>query len=164
MTKTRTLIFILTYTLAQSALAQCATGVNAGGGACIPPDAPSMPNYDQSTSPSRTTKQAAWLDQWGAIVFGIDQTAEGSVTGAASKNQAIESATKICHAKGAKECHLEIVYVNQCAAVAWGDTSSSTTRAPDTGTAKILAMKDCNKSTSNCRIVYTACSLPVRIQ
>lgn len=145
-----------------NASAQCATGVDTGGGACIPPDAAGMPGYN-SNIPQPTEIPPILEDRWGAIVFGVDKRADGSVTGLSSEKDAIKAGMAKCHSQGAKNCQPQFTYHNQCAAVAWGSDDYAISSAAGELEARSRALKDCNKLTKNCEIVHTACSYPERV-
>lgn len=154
----------LLFFCAPAVFAQCATGVDTGGGACIPPDASGMPDSygTQGNQPVQT--QSVFETRWGAIVFGVDKPVEGSVDGFPEKEAAVSAATSICASKGAKTCQLKMAYFNTCVAIAWGSHGNSINTATLQDVANARALKNCNSLTDNCKIVHAGCSTPQRIR
>ncbi|SEM95826.1 protein of unknown function [Luteibacter sp. UNCMF331Sha3.1] len=141
--------------------AQCATGVNTGGGNCVPPDAPGMPGYDPSPVPQQA--EPVWADSWGAIVLDVRGSAKGTSNNMQSKAAAIEAAMSECKSTGASNCELKITYYNQCAAVAWGDESLGIAHEATEKGAVDSAVSSCSERGSGCKPVYTACSVARRV-
>jgi hypothetical protein len=144
------------------AAAQCATGVNTGGGNCVPPDAPGMPGYNQGQGAS-TAPQPRWADSWGAIVIDAQTGSAGTVVDRQSRSAAVRDATHDCASKGSPNCRLSAAYYNQCAAIAWGSGGFGTATNPTVEGAEKDAMDGCNQRASDCKIVYNACSMARRI-
>lgn len=160
--KTISTLTISLILFSSNVIAQCATGVNTGGGNCVPPDAPGMPGYENA--PSEQQGPAAILEgRWGALVFGMDKTASGSVVGFPTKIGAINAATEKCRLQGAKVCELQTAYYNQCIAVAWGNESHTINSAAGELEARSRALTSCESITGGCKVVYTACSYPERV-
>lgn len=126
--------------------------------------------YDQSQDqPSQSaapqTPPARWDDAWGSIASYVPKGILGFSTGQPTKQQAVIAALQDCHAKGGADCSIELTYGNQCAAVVVGNPDFGAFAAPTPGDAAKKAMKSCiDGGNTNCRIVYSACSLPHRIQ
>lgn len=148
---------------ANVAWAQCATGVNTGGGNCVPPDAPGMPDY-RPPSGEASAPAPIWKDSWGAIVLDAKGGAKGVATDKGSKDEAIHDAMTECQATGAKNCKVELTYYNQCAAVAWGDQSFGIANNPSIEGASTAANAACERGSTGCRTVYTACSTARRVR
>lgn len=146
------------------ASAQCATGVNTGGGNCVPPDAAGMPGYQPQGDEANAAPAPVWVSAWGAIVLDAKAGAKGVATQMASRSQAISVAMNECTSSGAQNCELQVVYDNQCAAVAWGDQTYGVANEPSVDAASARAIRACSRSGSGCKVVYTDCSLPRRIQ
>jgi hypothetical protein len=143
-----------------AAHAQCATGVDTGGGQCVPPEA----LQDNGSQQHQVQPKAVWADRWGAIAIDSKTGGAGTVAGRASKAEAIAAAMGDCGSHGSQTCEVETAYSNQCAAIAWGSTAHDTARGPDKSNTEASAMEGCGKLTSACKIVYSDCSLPVRIK
>ena len=80
-----------------------------------------------------------------------------------SKGKARAAALAQCRATGGgARCKVKAQYRNGCGAIAWGDTRYSTATGHDKETATSLAIEDCGKYTSNCKVYYGDCSLPER--
>jgi hypothetical protein len=152
------------------AWAQCAPGIpEAGNPECLPPDDPNSPYYQSSNGQSNghmppPRPVVRWADRWGAIVIDNNNGRAGNSTNYSSKSEAVNAAMNDCIAHGGQQCKVQLAYYNQCAAIAWGDTSYITYGGPTKENAELLALHSCGKATTNCKIVYTACSLPARVQ
>jgi hypothetical protein len=148
--------FFLTIAISMPAFSQCATGVSTGGGNCVPPDAntPSIPR----------APAAVWADQWGAIALDQASGQAGTVTGYDTKREAVTSAMNDCAKNGAANCKVQLVFYNQCAAVAFGDGVAHMFGNPTQDGAEREAMSACKASGSACKIVYTGCSLAKRVR
>ncbi|SEO82425.1 protein of unknown function [Luteibacter sp. UNC138MFCol5.1] len=144
---------------------QCATGVNTGGGNCVPPDADGMPGYnpygEQSAPP---VPQPAWADSWGSIAIDDDTGQAGTITGRRSREDAERAALHDCGLKGASGCKIVMTYRNQCAAVAWGKAGGRVARNPTENGAQDDAMEECKRNMNGCRVVYSGCSVAKRLQ
>ena len=105
--------------------------------------------------------QPQWEARWGAIA-----TANGALGVSAGKNSrsiAEQQAMADCQAQSrGKPCKIDLVYHNQCAAVAWGDAGSLWARSADVQDAEAIAMRTCQDKTTNCDIYYSGCSNPER--
>lgn len=152
----------LSFLYVSSAQSQC-LGVDVGGGRCIPPDAPGMPGHQANTTERSLQPTLKWVDRWGAIVIDSSTGDAGTAASQTSKDEAIAASMRDCASAGAKHCETEMVYRNQCAAVAWGETHHDTARAPTESLARADAMKYCSQKTSSCKIFYSGCSLPERV-
>lgn len=154
------LVFFFAITLlSQTAFGQCATGINAGGGACIPPDAPGMPGYQQQPP---VQVRPVWRDQWGALALNEGTGEAGFVDHLSSRREAKKSALAYCRANGSSNCKIMLTFHNQCAAVAQGE-SAGFARGPDQKVTEKGALAHCGKS-KPCKIIYSACNYPDRIR
>lgn len=159
------ILVILVCIGASTASAQCATGVDTGGGNCVPPDAAGMPGYNaQQGNAARSVAKAVWEDTWGAIAIDSKSGKAGTVTDRTSKSEASNDALSECRGRGGTDCNVEMTYTNQCAAVGWGTQGWGLGRGADKGVAEGLAMKKCDESTGGCKVVYSACSLARRVR
>lgn len=151
---------------AQSAQAQCRIGSGPDFGDGIPycsqiepePEAPYEP-YDQLGYPDEPLPNLPSL--WGAIA--IDpEAAHGGVGVAAympSEALAQARALKDCRETGGSEsCRIQFTYADQCAAIAWGDSSLSAAKASTQKSASEFALNSCGERTTNCKLVYANCS------
>src|ERR1700754_4002249 len=124
------------------AAAQCVTGVDTGGGGCVPPDAAGMPGYKPTDAPP-PPPPPVWADSWGAVVFDRKAAGKGLATDQPSKADAVRVAMGECRSGGFKNCELITTYYNQCVAVAWGgDKFGVATNAAVEG-ADDAAMRQC---------------------
>ena len=89
-----------------------------------------------------------------------------NLSAAKRKSIAKKAATAECRARGGGEgCkYVSLTYHNQCAAMAWGNERAVTQGAETAEIASDLALRECNKLTTDCKIYYTGCSLPARVQ
>jgi hypothetical protein len=153
-------LFLLGYS---DSWAQCAPGVpSAGNPACIPPDQPSSPYYQGGKTPA-PPPPAVWSDRWGAVAVDESTGDAGTVENRENKTDAENQALSDCASTGAQNCKVILTYHNQCAAVAFSPAGSGVARAPTSTQAEQLAIKSCGNG-SACQIVYSKCSLPVRIK
>lgn len=161
---TRLIAMVMLVTTAP-AWSQCATGVNTGGGNCVPPDASGMPGYNANQGEAPAQPQPRWQLTWGAIVIDSKTGGAGTVTGRSSKIEAIRDATHDCESHGASGCKVELTYQNQCAAVAWGAGGRGLAHGPDVHKTEGDAIAACNDSGAQaCKLVYSACSAPIPVQ
>jgi hypothetical protein len=138
------------------------TGSDAAGWhGCAPMDGGISNESAEDSAPQEA--QEEWEDRWGAIA-----TANGAFGYSASKKSkeaAAQEALAECRRNAGKEaCKLKPPYYNQCAALAWGDTTNIVARGPELAEVEQRAVALCSKETRNCRIYYSACSLPVRVR
>jgi len=145
------------------ASAQCATGVDTGGGNCVPPDAAGMPGY-QPYNQAPQSPPVRWVDSWGAIVVDTVDVSKGVTTEQNTKEDAVRVAMDQCSQGGARHCKVVLTYYNQCAAVAWGDTYFGAAGNPTEDGAKADAIARCTRTGEQCQVVYSACSMQRRLQ
>jgi hypothetical protein len=146
------------------AWSQC-SGVNTGGGCVPPPCTPGSPLACNQAQPQASPRpQPVWADRWGAIVIDNEAGDTGTTTERVSRADAIEAASHDCMSHGAKHCKVAVAYYNQCAAIAWGSGYNGVAGAPTETLAKSNAMNDCGRGASDCKIVYSACSMAERIR
>lgn len=140
--------------------AQCATGINTGGGNCTPPDAPGMPG---SYNASGSIPAVKWADRWGAIAYDDATGDAGTIEGQESKDKAEREALQICSKTGSRDCKIIFAFHNQCAAVAFGGGGMAHAGAGTQKEAEQLAIRTCGHGDA-CKIVYSKCSMPERIK
>jgi len=105
-----------------------------------------------------------WQTRWSAIATGGGGF--GAAVNMTSKHRAVKDAMRACkQTGGGKNCILMIAHFNQCAAVSWGDGSySASASAGRIELARELAQTGCSGQTTNCRVLYSECSYPVRVR
>lgn len=146
---------------------QCATGIeSAGNPECLPPDDSNSPYYQGSANQPQIQEipPVRWENRWGAIVTDNAAGVGGTAANHTSKSEAIATAMSDCTKRGGTQCTLDLAYYNQCAAVAWGDAYRSTSGGPTKENAESHAMDKCSQNAKNCKVVYSACSMAVRVQ
>ncbi|WP_425606010.1 DUF4189 domain-containing protein [Lysobacter firmicutimachus] len=145
------------------AYAQCPAGIPNTPG-CIPPDGPgwrhNMPA--QQPAPQTAPRPKQWSSRWGAIAVDDSNSSVGTSVQAASKRGAEQEAMAVCGRAGGNGCRIVLAYQNQCGVLAWGYDYYATARGPSVLEASKIAISECSKSTKDCKISYSDCSLPVR--
>jgi hypothetical protein len=155
------LAIISTALCAPEVLAQCRMGSGPDFGDGIPYCSQPPPKVVAPSGPQ-------WATRWGAIA--IDpKTSKGGVgvaTDMKSQRAAEKEAIKRCRSSGGgKTCRIQTSYDNQCGAIASGDNDyMSTANAGTIDDATGLALAECERASSNCRVYYSNCSYPVRIR
>lgn len=83
-----------------------------------------------------------------------------------SLSKAKKAALRACRdSGGGKHCKVGLSYSDRCVAYAMGDDYSvGVARSPMPEKAYAIAIDSCAESTTNCKVTYSACSLPVRIK
>lgn len=136
--------------------------VSYGAGVC---------GYEQSQDqeaapPAPATPRPRWMTTWGAITSSFVPTGVlGIATLFPSESAAIQAAMQDCRSKGGTECKIELTYYNQCAAVIVGHPGYvvETGETPDETVDK--SMSECvSAGNKNCRVLYSGCSLALKIQ
>ena len=146
-----------------AALAQCATGMLQTGG-CPPPDHPSSPYSDDYNS-QPSASQMQWADRWGAVAIDVQNWTIGAAADFANKSDAKRASLEICQKNGGANCSVAIAYHNQCAVVVSGERGHNSVSGATVEAATQYGMNLCQKAgDSDCRVDYSGCSLPVRVQ
>ncbi|MBB3227111.1 hypothetical protein FHW69_001712 [Luteibacter sp. Sphag1AF] len=143
------------------AWSQCAPGIpSAGNPGCIPPDQGNSPYY-QDAAPS--APQPVWADRWGAVAVDLGTGQSGATSDQGSESQAKNEALSTCERNGGTKCEIVLWYFNQCAAIAEKPEGGgfSNAHADTVERAEQLALQACGGS---CKVIYTKCSLPVRVR
>jgi hypothetical protein len=105
-----------------------------------------------------------WSDQWGAIATDSASGKIGAAENMGTKSLAVNVALNQCHINGGNQCRLLLSYYNQCGVMLVGDSGISFLSAASLEEATQSGIKKCSAFTTHCRIYYSGCSLPVRIQ
>lgn len=103
-----------------------------------------------------------WANRFGAIAFDGKAGAAGIVADQDSESKAQQMALAECAKDGAQDCKIKMSYGNQCVAVASSANRSGFARSPALQTAGTEAVAACGEP--SCTVVYSACSLPVRVR
>jgi hypothetical protein len=120
-----------------------------------------MPNYQGSQDGQRYLSPV-WENHWGAIAIDLTTLRAGTMEGKSSKYEAEKEAMASCMSEGSKHCRVVMTFFNQCAALAAGDRISYS-KAPTKDKAEASAIAGCG-TVDKCRVVYSACSYPVRVR
>lgn len=129
---------------------------------CRPPPDDTSHGINESAVP-----QVRWGKTWGAIAIdaGAKNGGIGTVVGMPSKRSAQKEAIEQCRATGGGAgCKVMLSYRNQCAALVSGNTKVKAVSAPNIEEAKQFGIEECSAIDTDCKIYYSACSDPVRIQ
>ena len=118
----------------------------------------------ESFGSQREPIQPLWETRWGAISVDISNGKFGAGKSMRTKSQAEKAALDDCVKEGGKNCVIDLSYYDQCAAVAWGTDYVTTASAETKEQASSRASETCGKQTSACKIYYSECSFPVRVQ
>lgn len=120
----------------------------------------------ESNRQEHEANRSVWEERWGAIARG-KAGGWGAVVDMFSENSAKQASLKQCEATATikpANCKVSLTYYNQCVAYAWGKKGGVSSSAVDMSTAKKQAMVECGKSSDDCEILYSDCSLPLRIK
>jgi hypothetical protein len=102
-----------------------------------------------------------WATRWGAMAVNPEKPSLGAEVGYDSRRAAERAALARC----GEGCKIEITYHDQCGALASSPKTYAAASASTIDEASELAMKNCSKGgVADCKVVYSECSLPERIQ
>ncbi|WP_132141305.1 DUF4189 domain-containing protein [Luteibacter rhizovicinus] len=160
-------IVVIGLLYAPIAWSQCAPGIpSAGNPGCIPPDQPNSPyNNGNSTQQQAPQPRAVWADRWGAIALDANSGRAGTITGRTSKSEANQVALDLCERDGGQDCKILLAFHNQCAAATQnlGGGTIFAASAAGKDEAERSALDDCG-GRKECKVVYSQCSYPERVQ
>jgi hypothetical protein len=124
-----------------------------------------VPN-PQAQNGQSAQPRGRWETRWGAYAIDGAKGRLGAVASARTKKQAVKAAIVQCRLNGGADgCKkATFSYFNQCVAVAWGDATYRGSSRATLDEATKDTMQSCNNATSNCKIVYADCSLPVWVE
>lgn len=131
---------------------------------CVPEGDAGFGEYGDDAADAPATPAARWEDRWGAIATDAQKAKLGVVVNMPSQRKAKSAALDACKENGGSNCTVEISYYNQCAALITGDKLFNTSAAATIEEATESGLSRCSKEDTNCRVYYSGCSLPVRIQ
>lgn len=141
-----------------SAQTACPSGVAPGSPQCGPDSGTSR--GDIPAPAPRPTGE--WIKTWGTIA-GSNLTGEsGAVVGKLTREEAESAAMRLCGEGGARDCKVNLVFKNQCAALVATNKRSFFQSAESDDIAVKLAKNDCEKyGGGNCSVIYSGCSDPI---
>jgi hypothetical protein len=106
-----------------------------------------------------------WATRWGAVATYEPNGSLGTSVNMTTQSSAESAALTNCESKHGSTCKIQLSYHNQCTAMSVSDKGYNVGSAATVAQAAQTSLKICRDSGDpNCRIYYTACSLPVRIQ
>ncbi|MEI2429441.1 DUF4189 domain-containing protein [Lysobacter yananisis] len=108
--------------------------------------------------------QPTWEKRWGAIALDDTTGAFGSSSREGSESRAEKNALATCKKQGGKTCRIEISYHNQCVSLAAGKFKYFVRADYTLALAESNSLSKCGKEDEGCKIFYSNCSLPERIQ
>lgn len=122
-----------------------------------------MTQQQQMQQPQQLPPQPTgyWEKTWGAIAPSPVGGVLGTATGASSKEEAERLALADCEAKGGGACQIELAYHNQCAVMTLGDKFLGSAHAVSVERATEIGIAGCQKTDTNCRVYYSACTEPI---
>ncbi|MGJ7491927.1 DUF4189 domain-containing protein [Variovorax sp. ZT4R33] len=133
-------------------------GSTSGVNGCNP-----IPGYGGQRAPQQPAPR--WESRWGAIATDAPKGVIGATVDKPSKREASQAAVSDCQQQGGMICKIDVAYDNQCAVLVVGANGYNTPNAATVEKATELGMKTCREAGStDCRVLYSACSLPVRIR
>lgn len=145
----------LLFGLYAEAQTRCPMGAQAGSMQCLP-DEP----QGRGSAPSRPTGE--WLKTWGAIARSDSTGEAGTAANKLSEDEARAVAIHQCALGGARDCKINLVYHNQCSAIASSQGASFFQASPTEQRAVDLAMKHCQEdNTGTCKVFYSECTKPI---
>jgi len=150
---------------AQQPGVDCAPIQGQGWSGCAPIN-PSQPSAQGQQPQVPQAPPERWQDHWGAIATDAARGVLGTAANMPNELSAKQAALSDCMSKGGSNCVLEIQpYRNSCGVLVTSGTSHVVTSNTSLDQAIQEGMKTCTKTShANCRVYYSACSLPVRTQ
>jgi len=103
------------------------------------------------------------LDQWQAIATDTVVGVIGTSADKTTWNEAEREAISNCQEKGGTACNIDISYANGCVAMVFGNSMKNSKGGSNQAQAEQRAMEQCKKDDTNCRVIYSACSLPIEV-
>ena len=135
------------------------------GGIAVIPICASDGSEDSSEDADPVSNGPEWEPRWGAIARGT-AGGWGAVGDMLSERSAKQAALKQCESTASTSraaCKVSITYYNQCAVYVWGSSGGVSSSAVDITTASQQALALCNKTSSDCEILYSNCSYPKQL-
>ena len=124
---------------------------------------PRSPYYNSGNNLPPAPAQERWADRWGAIATDADSAKLGAVVDMTSEKQARSAALKACKDEGGVNCTVDISYYNRCAVLVTGDNVYTVSSAATIDEATKSGFIKCDRDDVNCRVYYSGCSLPARM-
>lgn len=156
-------IFALFYSEIMHAEGGCPPGMLPASGTDITSCAPIYPGYYGNNQQSMPMPPK-FIPQWGAIATDPVKGILSAQNNASSQYEAKDLAMRDCNRKGGVSCQIDVVYGNQCAALAVGHTGYNSAADASLAVAEKSALNACNAAGDQCIVYYSACNLPIRIQ
>ncbi len=145
----------------------CPNGMIPANGTNINSCVPVPPGYYGTQHPADRPLPPTpqWARRWGAIATDGVKGSLGAVTDMPDRGDAEGAALAECQTNGGAKCKVDVAYDNECVAMAVGDAGYSVNSDITLNAAIQLATKTCSTDgNTNCRVYYSACSLPKRVQ
>lgn len=120
-----------------------------------------VPGSNQDAQPAPPTQ--AWKSRWQSIATDATKGALGTSVGQATASLAERAALADCRAKGGDACKVQITNGNGCVAMITGEKFLNTKSGATKAEAERSGLSLCNSEDTNCRVYYSACSLPEKV-
>lgn len=159
-----TLLALLGATCVPMAWAEgpCPPGQRMVGQQSVPgavfPICQAIPGYGDSQPQPRV----AWASRYGAIATDAVTRSGAASVDEESESKAEQMALMECARDGSQDCKIVMSYRDQCVAAATSTERAGYARAPALQTAEANAIAKCGEA--SCKVLYSACSLAVRLQ
>ncbi|QWT22453.1 DUF4189 domain-containing protein [Bacillus sp. NP157] len=159
--KPTTAICLAVFFMPALAVAQCATGVDTGGGNCIPPE---QLGVNGSQPAANVPPPPSWESRWGAVVMDKGTGNTGVANDMSSERDAVSKATADCRSDGSRDCEVVQSFKNTCVGIASAPQYFGKATNTDLEKARSDAMMACEGGSKACTLIYSACSYPVRLR
>jgi hypothetical protein len=135
--------------------AQC-SGVDTGGGGCVPP---SVLYPDQYGNGGGQTYAPRLPDRWGSVYRSAEDNVWSEARGYLTRGKAQSAAKADCKARGGQHCEELTSFANTCLGISQSAKGAvGWTTSPDPYAAKEDSVKACRDE--SCQSIYLECSLP----
>ncbi|HHV7522083.1 TPA: DUF4189 domain-containing protein [Burkholderia orbicola] len=123
------------------------------------------PNAQQQYPGQSSAPSVRWASSWQALATDTPKGILGTSKDQPDRALAEVAALRDCRLKGGTDCTLQISYGNGCVAMVVGDRAMNMNGGITDDDAAQKGLEMCRAAgDSNCRVYYSACSLPQRIQ
>ncbi|WP_084621651.1 DUF4189 domain-containing protein [Luteibacter yeojuensis] len=150
------------FLLALSSLAHAEQGCPPGqiphGGTSVSTCGP-IPGQQQASPP-----EPAWIPQWQSLAGDSGVGALGISKGLRTSAEAQNAALNDCRAKGGKSCTTYVTNGNGCIAMVIGSKQFWIETSESLASAEQKAGSTCSSGDTECKVLYSNCSLAVRVQ
>jgi hypothetical protein len=125
---------------------------------CVP-----GPNFVSMAAQPPAPPEPAWVPQWQAVAGDLTKQLLGVAKDAVTEEEAKTDAMLDCKRGGGTACQVFGSVANACLAVAVGVNGPHVNSGSTPAAANALSTSDCNANDTNCKVIYSACSLSRRV-